>query len=325
MKDQQAQRVEPVPAALEPPRSYALGPFRFESEIALPELPEGDWPGLRGVSVRLAAPPAEMPDAVRLDEVCTLSTREFLLSIPDVARFYAGHGRDVRVDPAPGADVRDLRLYLLGSVFGALCHQHGLLPLHASAVETGGQVTAFLGVSGAGKSTLAAFLGRRGYRIVSDDICLLEPVAGGGHRVIPVAGWLKLWRTSLDVLGEEAVSEHRIMSREDKFRVYLDGQAEGDARLRLKHVVLLDRPAEDQAPALPTLEPLAAATAIVALMQMTYLDYIPEATGGQHQLFAQCAAALSGAPAYRLLAPHGWDHMEAVLELIERRLLRSET
>ena len=31
-----------------------------------------------------------------------------------------------------------MRAYLLGAVFGALCHQRGIMPLHASAIDVGG-------------------------------------------------------------------------------------------------------------------------------------------------------------------------------------------
>jgi hypothetical protein len=239
---------------------------------------------------------------------------EYLLEIPGVARFYVQGGDRVRVQAVAGAAVEDLTVYLVGSVVGALCHQNGLLPLHASAVEAGGRVTAFVGGSGAGKSTLAACLERRGYRIVSDDICVLE-----GARVIPVAGWLKLWRASLDHLGETPDERNRVYSADDKYRLYLP--ASGSQRPALANLVFLTRAREpDQRPALVA---LSAAEAIAQMLRLTYLGYITELTGSHARVFRQCAEALAGARAYRLTAPWGLERMEDVLDLLEAELLKT--
>jgi hypothetical protein len=282
------------------------------------------------VRVELGLVPREIPDSVAVDELCCVSATEYLLNIPKVARYYAGHGAEVRVEVAAGAAPEDVRLYLLGSLFGALCHQNGYLPLHASAVATGGAVTAFLGDSGAGKSTMAAFLARRGHRIVSDDVCLVDfsESSGSGLRVIPVAGWLKLWRKSLDVLGEMPREENRLLSEDDKFRVYLEDDAPGPADagqeerepLVLKQVVFLERPTSVDV-GKPAIEALGTAAAIAGLMRTTYLSYLPEATDGWARLFARCAAVLNHAGAYRLVAPLGFEHMDGVLALVERELL----
>src|SRR5258708_9269606 len=77
---------------------------------------------------------------------------------------------------------------------GAIFHQRGLLPLHANAIEVGGQAVAFVGPSGAGKSTLAAYFRDRGYRVLCDDVCVVsfgsdgEPLAWPGIPRIKLSG-----------------------------------------------------------------------------------------------------------------------------------------
>ncbi len=83
------------------------------------------------------------------------------------------------MDLAPSSDHDEVRAYLLGAVFGALCHQRGITPLHASAIDVADGCVAFVGASGAGKSTLVAALARRGHQIIADDECFLQLETGG--------------------------------------------------------------------------------------------------------------------------------------------------
>lgn len=227
---------------------------------------------------------------------------------------------------APGVPIANVSTYLLGSVFGALCHQNGLFPLHASAVAYGEFVTAFAGDSGAGKSTLAACLARRGLRIVADDICLLDSGASP-NQVIPVAGWLKLWRESFDHLGSEPEEKNRTFSSDEKYRIPLPQivapkrpfptHTEGEKeQLRLAHVVFLSASPSPEAP--PQLIRLSSAEAIALLMRTTYLDYMPRLTGTEVQHFERCAHVVRQTQAFRLVVPWGWEAMDEVLDLLEQ-------
>ena len=270
------------------------------------------------VSVRLGKVPTEIAGGASYGTSCQISTSEYLLMIPGVANFYVKDGGSVWVDRAPDAQSADVSTFLLGSVFGALCHQNGLLPLHASSVRSRVGVTAFLGDSGAGKSTMAACLHDRGYGIVSDDICVLEAEPGTEvMRVIPLAGWLKLWRASLNHLGEAPDEKNRVYSEDDKYRLYLETHA-GD-RLALKNLVFLTKAVE--AGGAPRLEPLTTAETLAGMMQLTYLGYITELTGSHARVFRQCAQVLAGAKGYRLIVPWGFEAMDGVLDLLERELL----
>jgi dephospho-CoA kinase len=302
--------------ALEVPGRYFLGPFCFLAELDLPELPRGIQGRSLEVEIRLGAVARPGPDLRPLDEFCSVSPRTYLLDIPLVARYLVEDGRRVTVDLYPEAREPDVRGYLLGSVFGALCHQNGFLPLHASAVLGVHGVTAFLGQSGAGKSTTAAFLEQRGYRVISDDICLLD-LTEGAARVIPVAGWLKLWQESFDRLGEAPAKDTRVFSASDKFRRYL-AQEDWETPV-LSDVVFLE---VDQELTEPVLERASAARSIAGLMQLTYLSYIPELNSTREAHLAQISEVLRHARAWRLRRPWGWDALPEALSLVEARLLQ---
>ncbi len=305
------------------PYRYRFGPFDLRSELPIPELAASTGPGTLPVSITLGDTPRSLPGAPTYGELCQVAPAEYLLNIPGVARFHVRDGSEVRVTLHPGAPAADVSAYLLGSVFGALCHQNALLPLHASAVQTHGRITAFLGESGAGKSTLAACLARRGHAILSDDICLLQPdPASNTMNVIPVASWLKLWRQSLDHLGQTPDERHRVYQADDKFRLYLPpgitSTATEPTSRTLAHLVFLSRAASPDTP--PRLEPLPTIATIAEMMRLTYLGYITELTSSHARVFAQCARVLNTAKGYRLTVPWNLLKIDSTLDLLDRTL-----
>ncbi len=297
---------------------YGFGPFRFASEIDLSPLclpHQGD--GLL-VQVRLGKAGLEgVPDVHPVSEFVMAGPAQAGLYVPGLARFAVRDGHTVTVELEPGANLDDVRGYLTAWVFGALCHQNGLLPLHASAVERAGVATAFLGESGAGKSTLAAFLGRRGDRVLSDDICLLrEAEADEGLEIVPVAEWLKLWRTTLHAMGTSVREQHRTYSDEDKYRVYPASRVASARAASLRHLVFLER--SDEA---AKLTKLSSAAALGRMMQTVYLGYCLQAMGLEARVFEQCGRVLAGAQAWVLHAPWGFARMDDVLQLLEDEVL----
>lgn len=139
-----------------------------------------------------------------------------LVSIPDGPRFLVEGGARVTYEPRE-AELRDVRLILLGTVLAVLCYQRRWLPLHASAVVRDGVVHAFTAPSGGGKSTLAAELCRRGHAFFSDDI-LLMPTAEGSDRSTCWSGQrdLKLWRDAVVLTHAEAGAPVADMTGRDK-------------------------------------------------------------------------------------------------------------
>jgi hypothetical protein len=293
---------------------YRLGPLLLASEIPLPELKrqvDGNPDGF----IRLGKTPERLEDVVANESRWWASKDEYLLRVLGVANFYVSRGREVVVEPAPHALAADIRAYLLSPIFSTLCYQAGMYSLHASSVRVGDGVAAFLGHSGAGKSTQAAYLQRRGYAVVSDDICLLDPrvAEAGGTLVVPVAPALKLWRSALEQLGESAEELPRVFSRDDKYRMEI---AELEERLPLREVFFLEW--AEQPDAAVELEPVEGVVAITRLMEFTHYDYLMKPTGRQTGNFLLCGRILSQVRAFTLRRPRDFGRIDAVIESLER-------
>lgn len=54
-------------------------------------------------------------------------------------------------------------------------HDHTRVIVHAAVLERGGRALILPGVPGAGKSTLTAALCQEGFRLLSDELCLIDP------------------------------------------------------------------------------------------------------------------------------------------------------
>lgn len=173
-------------------RYQAFG-LRIRSTLDLGALPVASESGPSDVQILVGPTPAQL-DEVRQSGLCyQAGPQGYLFHLDTIGRFFATEGRRVIVEPAPGADPASLRLFLFGSVFGALLHQRGALVLHASAVATPAGALLVAGPSGAGKSTLCAELLRRGCPVIADDLCALSPHNNGPIHVLPGYPRLKLW------------------------------------------------------------------------------------------------------------------------------------
>jgi len=126
---------------------------------------------------------------------------QFLLRAGGDHYFHYGRGRGVTIERGTGAEPDTESLWLAGSVHAAIACLNGLVPVHASAVEHGNRVHAFLGASGTGKSTLVAALGQYGLPMFCDDTLVLDPAGHGAVDCLPGHKRLKLAEDALALSG----------------------------------------------------------------------------------------------------------------------------
>lgn len=164
--------------------------------------------------------PNGLPAAVDQGLYFQTAPQQFWMHVPDTAWFEVKDGRTIRYQLAQNGDEQTMRLFLLGSCFGALLHQRKLLVMHGNAIRFGDQCVMFAGPSGNGKSTLAAAFYKRGFEILSDDVCAID----GQHQVIPGYPQLKLWQDTIKKLALDLDSMRQIRLQIEKYALKIDNQ-----------------------------------------------------------------------------------------------------
>jgi hypothetical protein len=218
------------------------------------------------------------------------------LSIGAVADFEVRNGQQISIWPAAGATHKDIEIFLFGPVWATLCHQRGLLPLHASAILADGRITAFAGRSGAGKSTTAALMHSLNYQVFSDDILPITFDENSEPGAWPYIRRLKLQGDSilqLDLTAGESVSER--LDR-DKYFVYPKYVAD-DKWSPFERLYLLEFDAVNSQ---SSIDRLVGSAAVSALVEHTYhFDFI-EGSRRFNEHLRLCTQLASKIAIYRL-------------------------
>lgn len=278
------------------PYRYRYAGFEIASWMPLPELDEG-----RGgaTDVHIVHEPVSRPAGAETPfGYYAEIPRGAVLEIPACARFAITGGDTVAMEVLGDPDPILLRLYLLGSVLGALLHQRGVLPLHAGAVALEGRAFALVGGSGAGKSTLTALLATAGAAYLADDVC---PI--GARDVQTPAVWPGVKRVRLSLEACEALALGDATGHADPFgkRILDPPWRRPDGPLPLCGLLILRT---DGALEAPQLVPASVREVLTALVAHTYRPtFIAADRRGAH--LETCTALAAQLPGWHLARPWG--------------------
>jgi hypothetical protein len=213
--------------------AYSVYGLRIRADIACPELPFDPQPDENpDVTIRLLPPVPASSESLE-DGYYEVRPGVFRLVIKGVGRYLVEDGSRISIEPMAGSSTEEVRLFLLGSVIGALLYQRGLFPLHGSAVETRWGAMIFVGAQGVGKSTLAAQFHRRGYRLLSDDVCAVT-AADGKLQVLPALAQFRLCTDAYQRLDPPRDARFNV----DKFVIPMnDGYCPDPMPLKAIHVL----------------------------------------------------------------------------------------
>ena len=282
---------------------YRLFGLNVRSEIDLPELTPCAIEAEPEVTIRLSDIGADV-SAPGLHAV----DGDLVFVAEDVARYRIAAGRTIVVERLPNSPARNVRLFLLGSAFGALLHQRGLLPLHANAVEIGGKAVAFMGESGAGKSTLAAWFHDNGYPVLADDVCVIGFDQKGAPRAYPGLPRLRLWLDALESSGRSVQGLSRSFedssSRVDKYDVPIAAGSSAPSDLPLRALYVLEQGDEF------LIEQLTGVAAADAIIANTYRGAFLAAAGTQRQHWESAVELARTIPVYRLRRSKRFDRID---------------
>jgi len=245
----------------------------------------------------------------------TYNGREVLLS-RTIGRFLLRAGKEILIDLAPCSDDDEVRAYLLGAVFGALCHQRGITSLHASAIDVADGCVAFVGASGAGKSSLVAALTLRGYEIFADDVCFLQLGNNGHVQAWPGTNRIRLWDDASVALGFNGQNLQRETQQYAKY--FIPGRPPENAiqPRPLHRVYQLNRVERG----VTKVTRLRGVDAVQALMQNVYPPNFAAHLGYQSRVLEDCAAVARNVPVFRLSRPWDFAAFDQGTALIESHL-----
>jgi hypothetical protein len=245
---------------------YILCGWHVRSDIAFTGVPTSVRGGGQSADVFIKIAPEDSPIAKNAGQFMEHSVERSLMRIEKVADFEITGGRQIRVWPTAGAKQKDVEIFLFGPAWATLCHQRGILPLHASAIATRGGITAFAGHSGAGKSTTAAFLNSLGYELLADDIL---PVSFNQNSIPGAWPYLRRLKLHRDPIIQLALTPAEMVGETlDKEKYFIRPQLTSDDKWRrLERLYLLEN--NVAAPRVP-IQQITGADAVRALVEQTY-------------------------------------------------------
>jgi hypothetical protein len=286
--------------------------WRVRSELHLPEL--APWFGddrPSDVTIRIGPVTDRLDELVEDGPSLQIDRRgTCLLRIENVATYLVkGPGDEVIAAAA------EIRVFLLGSVLGFLCHQRALFPLHASCVAIGGKAALLCGPTGTGKSTAAVQLALRGHRFVADDVCVIDAQAAGGPRVLPAFPRLKLSQDTLSALDIPCERlEHDRLGQQNNYH-YILAEAFPTTPVPLGGIFLL----RTAGPGVPEecVQLSRLVEKIAALSEGVFRPQAGAALGRTHSLFVAQAAIAGSTPIWRLARRFDLSDMDRWLRQVE--------
>jgi hypothetical protein len=289
--------------------AYRAFGLTIHSELEFPELSSGE--GAPDLEIHFGEIPESLPNPAATGVRFQARSGQLILRVDGHARYFATQGREIIIAREDNADPDAVRLFLLSSVIGAVLHQRGLLPLHASAVEVRGRGVILMGPSGVGKSTLAAALAKRGHHVLSDEITAIT-LREGQPYVLPAFPQLNIWADAAKRLGQELGTLRRVRGGLEKYALPL-GQSYCDSPVSVARAYVLTTTNTSELKT-ERLKGMAKLTAVVA---HTYRPSFMGDGDCRARHFEQCAAVAEKANICSLVRPELLSPIAEMINIVE--------
>jgi len=243
------------------------------------------------------------------------SVNEFWLHVPDIAWFYVANGNHITVEPEINADMKSVKLFLLGSCMGALMYQRNRLVIHGNAIRFGDECLVFAGHSGNGKSTLAAAFHQRGYNILTDDLSVIDEQG----EVQPSYPQLKLWHDTAKKLNIDVSGLNRIRLHVDKY-AYPITASFCERPLPIKALYILETHNKNNF----VIESIEGMNKFTELTAQSYRQGYLDGLGLKAQHLQLCAKNANKIQIKRVTRPNNNFRLDELVELIETDIKQRE-
>lgn len=301
----------PVPPLPDQGKDCLFYGYRLRSVVPLPSLPVMPEGGVPDLSLRRGRVPEQLAGAVWASPFVEIGgDGSVLVRIPGIVAFLIRDGGCLTLDENSNAETSTIETFLFSAVAGAILHQRGVLPLHASCVMVGDVAVAMAGVSGRGKSTLAGALSMCGYDVVTDDICPVD-FRDGKAMVIPGPPRVRLWPDAAGLLGLSHAGLETGRPNHPKRVLAARGADVGPKRLGAVIRLDIDRRLDT-----PVLYRLTGPAAITPIEELVYRARLGRRLGRRVGLFRDLVRLPTMVPIYQLIRPEGGVDPSRLADLV---------
>lgn len=286
----------------------------FCSDRELPELPVYNLlpDNQIDVHIRQGDVPEALDNPVSTGVLYEASANTFLLKLQDIGHYLIRNGNEIIIQPAANACPNDIRVFMLGSGFGALLHQRQMLVMHASAIHTDFGAVLFCGNSGVGKSTLLGEMLRRDYPMMVDDVCAVVLDDAEQPIVLPGYPRTRLWADSAAKLEVDTDGLQKTRPTLDKFERQLPEQFY-DQSAPMHRIYLLGTSNSDEI----ELTPLQAIDTFSTVLHNTYRNTFLDGLEMRGPHFSMVSKVATTVPVNRVVRPSAAFRLTELANLIE--------
>ena len=175
-----------------------------------------------------------------------------------------------------------------------------------------GYILALTGPSGVGKSTLATALVRRGYRLLTDDVCAVTLAPNATPIVHPGYPQTKLWADALTKLATPPETLRRVRPPLDK-HAWLVATAYCPEVRPLRRLYVLGTTNT----AALTVQTVESGEKFQVLKDHTYRELFLDGLDGRVSHFRLCAAVAQRVPVHRIIRPEYPFLLDELVTLLE--------
>lgn len=295
-----------------PMNYYNAFGLQIASEIELPGLLSGT--GKIDLNIKLGKVPDKLSGIIKNRGAAYELTEDyFLLKIRNVAKFLVKKSEEIIIEKLPGASNEQLSLYTINTPIGVVLHRLGNIPLHASAVAFGDFCAVFTGMSGAGKSTISTALNRKGYHLLTEEICAVSLSEKKIPVVHPGAAYTYLWRNTLDFFGYDKNKLFFRPNNPEKYRIPVNNNF-CEKALPMKRLYVLST---KNSPDIET-EEITGKQKFLPIRNNTYRYRIGKAIGKHGTSFMLHTSIGKHTIVKRIKRPNGKMLVNEIVELIEK-------
>lgn len=196
---------------------------------------------------KVSKPEANIPNT-KYTKNTIINPGFFYLSLEEVAQFYLmpknENELNIDIDLQNENEIDTMFTWLYGSVFTAALMMLNRFALHASGVLANNKVHLFCGESGIGKSTIAAQLTAKGYRLFTDDKCVVNWSATEEQFLAqPSLQIIRLWKDATDKMDNPTFLNEKtaVTGKVEKYQYQLEEQTIIQTPKQLAQINVIER------------------------------------------------------------------------------------